>query len=261
METLQAPIIGVPGAGMNTAPQSSRLLIDSIDNIYNRRKERRDEALRALDTNEQLWSQAASKNILKDTNTGRINPQQQLSNRINETYSKLYDPITGKRRTNVAGYTPDQLLAKQQAWEAGEITDNINDKDIANLTSGKYVKSAKDYADAVYKNALDRGIDMDVAEKLRADTFNKYKTPGLTKEQIEQRKSLYDAQKEILKSRQDAWKNANTRSESNMRSGGGKSSGSSKSGKGGSVNAEQIAKNIAKFADIEPETANINRKK
>ena len=78
MSTLQAPIIGVPGAGTNTAPQSSRLLIDAIDNIYARRDKRKQDAIKALDANEQLWSQAEGRNILQNTNTGRVNPQQLL---------------------------------------------------------------------------------------------------------------------------------------------------------------------------------------
>ena len=141
MGTLQAPIIGVPGAGTNTAPQSSKLLIDAIDNIYTRRNQRRDNALKALDTNEQLWSQAAGKNILKDTMTGRIDPQQQLSDRVNERYNQLYKEIyddEGKlvnsaRRTNVSGYTPARLKAAQDAWETGGFTDNIMKCKIAEL--------------------------------------------------------------------------------------------------------------------------------
>ena len=212
MAQLTAPIVSVPGMGGYNATQSINLLQNAIKDIGDRRRKRTDEGISALDEMKTLQETGATRDVLKNTQTGRTSAGQILGNYVNQQANYLFNP-DGSPKEPPMNMTPAEqaeFKAKQQRWNQGGFGDSFDDKELQWLerNQGTYVEDATAYANAVYDNLIKRGVSPEKAEEVRKRELARNKPQEMSKAKLEQLKSYDALQKEMMKQELDALENA-----------------------------------------------------
>jgi len=190
--------VSLPSVG-NNSNNSVKMLQDAITGYGKNKRDKRDDALTALDSLGSIYQDKAKVEVLKNTKKNNFN--ELITNDVDAQVERLYDE-SGNRRILDNKTDQAMLLEEQAKWEDGGYGSDPAKLKLLNDNYNK-VMDAEAYSNRIYDNLIEAGVSPDVAESQRKSQLKRWKKPAMSKAAIEMAKARSKNMTESTKQQAD----------------------------------------------------------